>query len=145
MKKNMTSGTTQNKNSLFEFATAFIVMTIVLIIFIKRSNNTLVTKVETMDTTVHRTNAEVVKLNDSLQFFFPYFRRIDQDNAENITRQQELLDNLIRNNSLIEENNQLLENQGNILKNIDKKQNTIINNTKNDQNIDSFFRKKFEY
>jgi len=107
MKKTMlSSGTTQNKSSLLEFATAFIVMAIILYIFIRRANNTIVSKVETMDTTVHKTNAEVVKLNDSLQFFFPYFRRIDQDNAENITRQQELLDNLIRNNSLIEENNQ---------------------------------------
>ena len=134
----------QKKSSVFEYVTAFAVMTLVLYIFIQRGNSSLVTKVEAVDSTVQVTNEELKLVNDSIQIFFPYLRRINQDYSENLTKQNEILDQISNNNILIQENNQLLEKQNNYLKNIDKKQNIIIDNVQNTQSIDSFFRKKFD-
>lgn len=142
--KNKTTPMIQKKNSVFEYVTAFAVMTLVLYIFIQRGNSSLVTKVEAVDSTVQVTNEELKLVNDSIQIFFPYLRRIDQDYSENLTKQNEILDQISNNNILIQENNQLLEKQNNYLKNIDKKQNIILDNVQNTQIIDSFFRKKFD-
>jgi hypothetical protein len=142
--KNKTTPMIQKKSSVFEYVTAFAVMTLVLYIFIQRGNSSLVTKVEAVDSTVQVTNEELKLVNDSIQIFFPYLRRINQDYSENLTKQNEILDQISNNNILIQENNQLLEKQNNYLKNIDKKQNIIIDNVQNTQSIDSFFRKKFD-
>lgn len=142
--KNKTTPMIQKKSSVFEYVTAFAVMTLVLYIFIQRGNRSLVDKVEAVDSTVQITNKELKLVNDSIQIFFPYLRRIDQDYSETYIKQNEILNQISNNNILIQENNRLLERQNNYLKNIDKTQDIILDNVQNTQSIDSFFRKKFD-
>lgn len=142
--KSKTTPMVQKKSSIFEYITAFAVMTIILLVFINKGNSSLVTKVESVDSTLQVTNKELSVANDSIQVLFPYLRRIDQDYSENYIKQNEILNQISNNNQLIQENNELLEKQNNYLKSIDKKQNVIIDNVQNTQSIDSFFRKKFD-
>lgn len=140
--KNKTNYNMQKKNSYFEFITAFAIMTVVLYIFIRRENSKLSDKFTQVDATIHTTSETVRRVGDSVSTIFPYIRRLDEDNIQ-FSINQDMMMSIMRDNSeILRTNTQMIIEQSNWLRNIERKQNTILETVKENQNVDSFFLKR---
>lgn len=137
--KSKTNSSMQKKNSFFEFLTAFVIMIVVFYIFMKRESSKLSDRVLSVDASVRVTHDRIASVRDSVTVMFPYIKRIDENNLQfNINQEEQI--NLLRENKVaLEENNQLMSEQKELLKKIEKKQNTVIKSMNEKKDLDSFF------
>lgn len=120
----------QKKNMIIEFIIAFIIMTLVLYIFIRRTNNRVVIKLNSIDTVVNITNQNLKNINENILFLYPFIDTLNEKSNYSINKQYEILDSLTINNQLLRKNNKILEQQFDYIKQINRKQNIITDSLK---------------
>lgn len=120
----------QKKNMIIEFIIAFIIMTLVLYIFIRRTNNRVIIKLNTIDTVVNITNQNLKNINENILFLYPFIDTLNEKSNYSINKQYEILDSLTINNQLLRKNNKILEQQFDYIKQINRKQNIITDSLK---------------
>lgn len=118
----------KTNGSLIQFITAFIVMTIILYIFIKKSNLHIEQKIDINNKSI---NTKIDKFQDTMT---KDIDTIDMKQNYMVSKQFEVLDTLSNHTQLIEEANKLSKQNNSLLKSINKKQTEILKMIKDEKN-----------
>lgn len=118
------------KSTLIEYLTAIALMAIVSYIFMRRANNQFLERINNVDTGLYNTNRNLHTINGNILNFYPHIDTMDQKLNYSINKEYEILDSLSVNNQLLRRNIIMLEQQSSNIKQINRKQNTILDSIK---------------